>query len=133
MDKVPWDGHTLAVHKPMTAIVGKVYQGVQVDGVRILRSRQRRGVTRTMKAMIKRRSAIEPTTVGHMKSEGRLARNPPKGTLGGALHAVMRGAGHNSRLLLKKLRLFCALLGIDLPAMLDTPRGLQRLQRLAVA
>ena len=143
MDKVPWNGHTLvetfeqvsilAEHKPMTAIVDKGYQGVQVEGVQILHSGQGRGVTRTMKAMIKRRSAIEPTTAGHLKSDGRLARNPPKGTLGGALHAVMCGAGHNSRLLLKKLRLFCALLGIDLPAMLDALLGLQRSQRLAVA
>ena len=83
MDKVPWNGHTLvetfeqvsilAEHKPMTAIVDKGYQGVQVEGVQILHSGQGRGVTRTMKAMIKRRSAIEPTTVGHLKSAGRLA------------------------------------------------------------
>ena len=55
-----------------------------------------------MKAMIKRRSAIEPT-IGHMKTEGRLARNPLKGALGDALHAVLCGAGHNIRLMLKKL------------------------------
>ena len=54
--------------------------------------------------MIKRRSAIEPT-IGHMKTDGRLGRNPLKGALGDALHAVLCGAGHNIRLLLKKLRL----------------------------
>ena len=58
-----------------------------------------------MKAMIKRRSAIEPT-IGHMKSDGRLDRNPLKGALGDALHAVLCGAGHNIRLLLSLLRLF---------------------------
>ena len=68
---------------------------------------QRRGVPRTMKAMIKRRSAIEPT-IGHMKSDGRLDRNPLKGALGDALHAVLCGAGHNIRLLLSLLRLFVA-------------------------
>ena len=78
----PYDGHTLdetleqveilAEKRPGIAIVDKGYRGVQVDGVRILRSGQRRGVTRTMKAMIKRRSAIEPT-LGPMKTEGRLA------------------------------------------------------------
>ena len=57
--------------------------------------------------MIKRRSAIEPT-IGHMKSDGRLGRNPLKGALGDALHAVLCGAGHNIRLLLKKLRLLYA-------------------------
>ena|GEM_PF-3878763 len=43
------------------------------------------GITRTLKAMIKRRSAIEPR-IGHMKMEGRLDRNPLKGSLGDALH-----------------------------------------------
>jgi IS5 family transposase len=60
-----------------------------------------------MKAMIKRRSAIEPT-IGHMKSEGKLDRNPFKGALGDALHAVLYGAGHDIRLLLSLLRLFVA-------------------------
>jgi IS5 family transposase len=57
--------------------------------------------------MIKRRSAIEPT-IGHMKTDGRLGRNWLKGALGDALHAVLCGAGHNVRLLLRALRLFCA-------------------------
>lgn len=79
--------------------------GAEVDGVQILRSGQRRGVTRTMKAMIKRRSAIE-STIGHMKSDGRLNRNPFKGALGDGLHAC--GAWHNIRRLLSLLRLFVA-------------------------
>lgn len=113
----PWDGHTLAETleqvsiladaKPKIAIVDKGYQGAKVDGVRILRSGQKRGLTRTLHAMVKRRSAIEPA-IGHMKSDGRLARNPLKGAIGDALHAVLCGAGHNIRLLLKKLRLLCA-------------------------
>jgi IS5 family transposase len=72
--------------------------------VQILRSGQRRGITPTLKAMIKRRSAIEPT-IGHMKMDGRLDRNPLKGALGDAVHAVLCGAGHNIRLLLGQLRL----------------------------
>ena len=113
----PYDGHTLeetleqveilADKKPGMAIVDKGYRGVQVQGVQILRSGQRRGVTRAMKAMIRRRSPIEPT-IGHMKMDGRLARNPLKGTLGDALHAALCGAGHNIRLMLKKLHV-CAL------------------------
>ncbi len=97
----------LSEQRPRTAIVDKGYRGVEVDGIRILRSGQRRGMTRTLKAMILRRSAIEPT-IGHMKMDGRLGRNPLKGALGDALHAVLCGAGHNLRLLMKKLRLFCA-------------------------
>jgi IS5 family transposase len=113
----PWDGHTLEEtleqvgiltdRQLKVVIVNKGYQGVEVPNTQILRSGQRRGVTRTLRKMIKRRSAIEPT-IGHMKMDGRLGRNPLKGALGGALHAVLCGAGHNIRLLLKKLRLLFA-------------------------
>jgi IS5 family transposase len=109
----PYDGHTLhetieqvsilTEHKPTTAVVDKGYRGVDVEGVRILRSGQKRGITRSLRAMIRRRSAIEPT-IGHMKMDGRLARNPLKGALGDALHAVLCGAGHNIRLIIAKLR-----------------------------
>ena len=89
--------------------VDRGYKGVEIDGVEIWKSGQRRGVTRALKAMIKRRSAIEPT-IGHMKSDGRLGRNWLKGALGDAMQAVLCGAGHNLRIILRKLRLFCVLL-----------------------
>ena len=126
----PYDGHTLAEtleqvgiltgtdRPPATAIVDKGYRGVKVEGVRILMSGQKRGITRTLKAMIKRRSAIEPA-IGHMKMDGRLGRNPLKGALGDALHAVMCGAGHNMRMLLRKLRLLCAQFGLNLQTVLQ--------------
>ena len=116
----PWDRHTLdetieqmsiLTHvKPKTVVVDKGYQGVKIEGVEILRSGQRR-VTRAMKAMIEWRSAIEPA-IGHMKMDGKLSRNPPKGALGDALHAVMCGAGHNMRMLLRKLRLLYTQFGL---------------------
>ena len=119
----PWDGHTLDETieqvsiltniKPKTVIVDKGYQGVKIEGIEILRSGQRR-VTRAMKAMIKRRSAIEPA-IGHMKMDGKLNRNPLKGALGDALHAVMCGAGHNMRMLL----LLCAQFGLNLQTVLQ--------------
>ncbi|MFM0635974.1 IS5/IS1182 family transposase, partial [Paraburkholderia metrosideri] len=34
-------------------------------------------------------------------------RNWLKGALGDAMHAVLCGAGHNLRMILRKLRLFC--------------------------
>jgi transposase, IS5 family len=80
-----------------------------------------------MRPMIKRRSAIEPT-IGHMKSDGRLARNPLKGALGDALHAVLCGAGHNIRLLLSLLRLFVAHLTAILLAWLDRSASSDRCQ-----
>lgn len=129
----PYDGHTLAEaleqvgiltgtdRAPATAIVDKGYQGVQVEGVRILRSGQKRGITHTLHAMIKRRSAIEPA-IGHMKMDGRLARNPLKGALGDAIHALMWGAGHNPRLILAALRLYCARWGLRLSQLLGCLR-----------
>jgi IS5 family transposase len=93
--------------QPRVVIVDKGYQGVEVPNTQILRSGQKRGITKTLRKMIKRRSAIGPT-IGHMKMDGRLGRNPLKGALGDALHAVLCGAGHNIRLLLKKLRLLFA-------------------------
>ena len=56
---------------------------------------------------IKRRSAIEPM-IGHMKNEGLLRRNWLRGSLGDALHAVLCGAGHNLRMILRKLQLLRA-------------------------
>lgn len=80
----PYGGHTLAEtlkqvsilaeRKPTTAIVDKGYRGVEIEGVRILSSGQKRGITRTLRAMIHRHSAIEPA-IGHMKMDGRLERN----------------------------------------------------------
>lgn len=125
----PYDGHTLAQaleqvgiltgtdRPPAVAIVDKGYKGVEIEGVRILRSGQKRGITKTLKAMIKRRSAIEPA-IGHMKMDGCLARNPLKGALGDAIHAVMCGAGHNLRLILAALRLLCARFGLSLRSLL---------------
>lgn len=46
---------------PGAVLVDKGYRGcMQIEGVRILRLGQRRGVTKTVRAMIERRSAIEP-------------------------------------------------------------------------
>jgi IS5 family transposase len=134
----PYDGHTLAETLEQmgiltgldamagTAIVDKGYRGVEIEGVRILRSGQRRGITGSLKAMIKRRSAIEPA-IGHMKMDGRLGRNPLKGALGDAIHAVMCGAGHNLRLILAALRRFCARFGLPLAAAFAWFYGMSRL------
>jgi IS5 family transposase len=54
-----------------------------------------------------------------MKMDGKLSRNPLKGALGDALHAVMCGAGHNMRMLLRKLRLFCTQFGLALQEVLQ--------------
>ena len=113
----PYDGHTLPeaieqvsilTHQtPKAVFVDKGYRGASVDGVTIWRSGQRRGVTPSIRKAIHRRSAIEPA-IGHMKNEGKLRRNWLKGSLGDALNAVLCGAGHNLRMILRALRLFYA-------------------------
>jgi len=109
----PYDGHTLhealeqveilAGTRPRRAFVDRGYRGHGVDGAEIFISGQRRGMTRALRRDLRRRSAIEPT-IGHMKTDGRLARSPLKGTAGDALHAVLCGCGHNIRLILAHLR-----------------------------
>jgi len=115
----PYDGHTLAEAleqaailsdvTPEVAVVDRGYKGVTIAGVKIYHPGLRRGITRALRAMIRRRSAIEPA-IGHMKTDGRLDRNWLKGALGDAIHAVLCGAGHNLRMILRKLRLFYALI-----------------------
>ena len=41
-----------------------------------------------------------------MKNDGKLRRNWLKGSLGDALNAVLCGAGHNLRMILRAIRLF---------------------------
>lgn len=111
----PYDGHTLpeaieqvsilTAQKPKAVFVDKGYRGVSVDGVTIWRSGQKRGVTPSIRRAIHRRSAVEPA-IGHMKNEGKLRRNWLKGSLGDALNAVLCGAGHNLRMILRAIRLF---------------------------
>ncbi len=90
----PYDGHTLAEAleraailsdvQPEIAVVDRGYKGVAVDGVKVYHPGLRGGITCGLRAMIRRRSAIEPA-IGHMKADGRFARNWLKGALGNAI------------------------------------------------
>ncbi|KMK64812.1 Transposase DDE domain [Puniceibacterium sp. IMCC21224] len=109
----PYDGHTLAEaleqvetltdRRPDLAVVDRGYRGHGVGTTHVLISGMRRGLTDGLKAQLRRRSAIEPE-IGHMKTDGRLARCPLKGTKGDALFAVLCGCGHNIRKILARLR-----------------------------
>jgi len=113
----PYDGHTLrealeqveilTETRPRRAFVDRGYRGHGVETADVYISGQRRGMTPALRRDLRRRSAIEPM-IGHMKTDGRLARCPLKGTLGDALHAVLCGCGHNIRLILAHLRIFVA-------------------------
>ena len=111
-----WSGHSSApsanngdqdTHDP--AVVDRGYRGHGVDQPRVLISGTRRGLTPKLIADLRRRSAIEPE-IGHMKSDGRLARCPLKGTIGDALFAVLCGCGHNIRKILAHLRALLSLI-----------------------
>ena len=113
----PYDGHTLKSaleqaeiltgRRAALAVVDRGYRGHGVTTTKVLISGAR-GLTRSLAAALRRRSAIEPE-IGHMKSDGRLARCALRGTEGDALFAVLCGAGHNVRKLLAWLRAFLPL------------------------
>ncbi len=118
----PYDGHTLhealeqveilTEQRPEMAFVDRGYRGHGVENVKVFISGARRGVTRTIAKLLRRRSAIEPM-IGHMKNDGRLTRSPLKGTKGDALFAVLCGCGHNIRMILRHLRVvLCHLIGL---------------------
>jgi IS5 family transposase len=118
----PYDGHTLkttaAKTEEMTGIairrlyVDKGYRGHDYDGkAKVMISGKKRGLTPTMKRELKRRSAIEPM-IGHAKNDGRLGRNDLLGTDCDKINALLAAAGHNLRLVLKRLaRLLTRLIG----------------------
>jgi transposase, IS5 family len=117
----PYDGQTLAptliqVERltgttPARCYVDRGYRGHGVSGgTTVFVAGRQRGITPTIKRELRRRSAIE-AMIGHMKLDGKLARNHLKGALGDAVHALLCGAGHNLRLILRHLaRLLRALL-----------------------
>ena len=114
----PYDGHTLNTTidqvvtlsgvEPDRIYVDQGYRGHDYDkNDRVFITRQRRGLTPTIKRELRRRSAIEPM-IGHMKADGRLGRNYLLGAAGDAMNALLVAAGHNLRLILNWLRLCVA-------------------------
>jgi len=113
----PYDGHTLkaAVEaaQAWTGVtakriyVDKGYRGHGLDRFKVWRSGNKTP-TATIRRELRRRSAIEPV-IGHMKSDGRLDRNFLSGKQGDRINAILCGAGHNFRLLLRWLRILLRL------------------------
>jgi IS5 family transposase len=128
----PYDGHTLhealeqveilTDRHPDMAFVDRSYCGHGVETVKVFISGARRGVTRTIAKLLRRRSAIEPM-IGHMKTDGRLTRCPLKGTTGDALFAVPCGCGHNIRMILRHLRVILYQLIWMIALLRGFPRG----------
>ena len=109
----PYDGHTvdsqleqvgiLTGHTPKIVLADRGYRGVEPpSGTRLLISHTRR-LPKRLKQLLKRRQVVEPM-IGHMKADGLLGKNWLKGADGDALHAILCGAGHNLRMILRRLR-----------------------------
>ena len=81
--------------------------GVESDPLRnhtkIFISGQRKGLTKSLKKQLKRRSAIEPM-IGHMKQEGKLGLCRLKGIVGDQINTLLTGVGQNLRLILNHIR-----------------------------
>lgn len=111
----PYDGHTLkqaleqvaqlAGVAPTQAFVDRGYRGHDANQRAVWIAGAKRGVTAAIRKKLKRRNAIEPI-IGHMKSDGQLARNFLKGAAGDAMNALLAGAGHNLRKILRHLALY---------------------------
>jgi transposase, IS5 family len=83
--------------------------GIDQEGCRVWIAGAKRGVTVAIRKKLKRRNAMEPV-IGHMKADGRLARNFLKGSRGDAMNALLCVTGHNLRKILRRLALLCALI-----------------------
>ena len=113
----PFDGHsltraldqvrTLSGQRIEEVYVDRGYRGHDEVDRAVYLSGQERGVTARIRRCLKRRQAIEPVT-SHLKHDGWLGRNHLKSIQGDSMNVLLSCAGHNLRLLLKRLRDSCA-------------------------
>ena len=113
----PYDGHTLRkVLEQVEKLTGiKVdesnvdlgYRGHGItkeeDGIEVILSHQKKGMTPAKKKRQKRRSAIEPV-IGHCKNDRKISpRNWLKGKLGDQINAIAMSVGFNMRKILRHI------------------------------
>jgi IS5 family transposase len=103
----PYDGATLSPAlkqverttevRPEAAFVDRGFKGAahHPAGVAVYISGRKR-LTRTLKALLRRRAAIEPV-IGHLKGEHKLERNHLLGQEGDRINALLTGCGFNLR------------------------------------
>jgi len=110
----PYDGHTLdRALKQSERLTGlrcrdvycdRGYRGAKIEGSDNyhihLAGRKRKGLTRTERRWLKRRSAIEPI-IGHLKGDHRLSRNHLLGKAGDDTNAILAACGFNIKKLLR--------------------------------
>jgi len=114
------------------AFVDRGYRGHSESEAAVYISGQRRGIkTRRLKKSLKRRQAIEPI-IGHLKSDGLLGRNYLKGSKGDQMNVMLSCAGHNLRLVLRQLRIFCRWLLGRIPGRYTLERCKMRIEVLLI-
>lgn len=109
----PFDGHTLkeaidqaeqlSGTKISQVYVDKGYRGHGVTDCQVISSNSKRKLNWRQRRALKRRQSIEPH-IGHMKTDGKLARNHLGKILGDQVHVLLCGIGHNIRMLCNFLR-----------------------------
>ncbi len=109
----PCDGHTLARAAAQVEritgqsierdFVDRGYRGHKLKAPQVLISGSKRGLTPQMKKELKPPKRDRAGDRPH-EGGGKLGRNHLLDTLGGKIHALLCGAGHNIRLILRKLR-----------------------------
>lgn len=112
----PFDGHTLKGSigqmeaitgtRPEQAFVDQGYRGAahHPEDVQVFLS-GRRGLKRSLKLWLRRRSAIEPV-IGHLKRGHRMERNHLLGKEGDRINAILSGSAFNLRKLMRAFFLF---------------------------
>ncbi len=112
----PYDGHTLKKTvanieqitgvKPKEAYVDRGYKGNEnyPQDVRVFVSGKTRGLSISIKKLLRARSAIEPI-IGHAKHDHGLARNYLLGTVGDKINAVLVGCAFNLRKMMRLLKI----------------------------
>ena len=118
----PYDGHTLAAVIPtveattgievMRILADAGYRGHNATAphdIRVYTTGQKRGMTDSIKRLMRRRAAVEPV-IGHLKADHRMGRNHLAHAEGDAINAVLAAVGYNFPRLLAWLALLCALI-----------------------
>jgi len=109
----PYDGHTLDTSLKQTekltgekideAFVDLGYRGHNHQGhtqVHVVDGRKLRKLTRHVRKLYKRRSAIEPI-IGHLKNDNGMSKNWLKGEDGDMINALLSGCGYNMKKLIR--------------------------------
>ena len=93
---------------PHEALTDRGYRGYTgyFMGTHIYHQGQRRGISKSMRLWLRKRSKIEPL-ISHLKSDHRLGRNYLLGTEGDRVNSILAGIAFNLKKILRALAGYC--------------------------